>query len=99
MVASPLTLVSPQAGAPKAETPATFPSYGPFALRTAVTYPRVVPSYEAGGYTLSEEHGMLLSFYKPSATELRLRVALKLARQDTPADEWHWETTLRFPKA
>jgi hypothetical protein len=97
VIASPLTLVSPQAGAAKAETPASFPSYGPLTSRTAVSYPRVVPSYQAGGYTLSEEHGMLLSFYRPSDTELRLRVALKLARQDTPADEWHWETTLRFP--
>jgi hypothetical protein len=99
VVASPLTLVSPQAGAAKAATPATFPSYGPMTSRAAVSYPRVVPSYQAGGYTLSEEHGMLLTLYRSSDTELHLHVALKLARQDTPADEWHWETTLRFPQA
>jgi hypothetical protein len=98
IIASPLTLVSPQAGAAKAEAPETFPSYGPMTSRATVSYPRVVPSYQAGGYTLCEEHGMLLSFHKPCATELRLHVALKLARQDTPADEWHWEATLRFPK-
>jgi len=99
IIASPLTLVTPQVGAAKAETPATFPSYGPMTSRRVVTYPRTVPSYQAGGYTLSEEHGMLLSFYRPTDTELCLRVTLKLARQDTPADEWHWETKLRFPKA
>lgn len=93
IVASPLALVTPQVGG-SAETPPTFPSYGAMAERARVAYPRLVPSYVSGSTRLSEEHGMLLSFFKTEGG-VRLHVSLRLARQDTPADEWHWETTLR----
>jgi hypothetical protein len=94
VVASPLTLVTPQAGASRAATPPTFPTYGPMVERSPVSYPQVVPSYESGSWTLAEEHAMLLSFCKVEGG-VQLRVGLHLARQDTPADEWHWETTLK----
>jgi hypothetical protein len=93
VIASPLTLVTPQAGGP-AETPPTFPSYGPALERAPVSYPRLAPSYQSAGCTLTEEHAMLLAFFKTEAG-VQLRVSLRLARQDSPADEWHWETTLR----
>ena len=43
---------------------------------------------------MGEEHAMLLSFFKNERQKLTMRVLLRLARQDTPANEWNWDTEL-----
>jgi hypothetical protein len=94
VIASPLTLVSALAGSAKPPRPGTFPHYGPKSERWTIDYPRFVPSYGSGSYTLGEEHAMLLSFFKDERQQLIMRVLLRLARQDTPANEWSWDTEL-----
>jgi hypothetical protein len=95
VVSSPLTLVTPLVGRERIQKPPTFPHYGPLHLRRQVEYPKFVESYESGDRRISEEHAMLLRFSRLDDTRLRLRVLLRLARQETPALEWSWETTLR----
>ncbi len=95
VVSSPLTLVTPLVGTDRVKKPPTFPHYGPLHGRRQIEYPKVVPGYTSGDRQLSEEHAMLLRFWKPNANEIKLRVMLRLARQEAPAPEWSWETTLR----
>jgi hypothetical protein len=94
VIASPLTLVSAFAGNAKPPQPRTFPHYGPMSERWTIDYPRFVPNYASGSYVLGEEHAMLLSFFKNERQKLTMRVLLRLARQDTPANEWSWDTEL-----
>jgi hypothetical protein len=94
VIASPLTLVSAFAGNAKPPQPRTFPHYGPMSERWTIDYPRFVSNYASGNYMLGEEHAMLLSFFKSERQKLTMRVLLRLARQDTPANEWSWDTEL-----
>jgi hypothetical protein len=96
VVASPLALVTPTVGTDRPEQPEYFPQFGPASEWSSIEYPRTVPSYLAGRKKLSEEHGMLLSFFKPgpASREVNMRVTLHLARAVSEADAWTWETTL-----